>query len=195
MPLTATCQDNTRICTLDFKDAHEIRSKYSKGTLTCPFCKQLVHIRQREGYLTHFVHNSPCSTKLEHHPESIEHSLGKEVLSKHLKEQLKNYEVDVQIEYPIPEAGANGRIADVAAIYKTGYVLIYECQLAAITTDKLEQRTTDYEREGCDVIWWFGKAADTEANHNWAKSRHSVSYKLLFSEQEKIVSFPLSYKP
>jgi competence CoiA-like predicted nuclease len=191
MPLTANSQDSIRICALDFKDAHEIRSKYNKGTLTCPFCKQLIHPRQREGYLTHFVHKSrQCSTKLEHHPESIEHLLGKEILSKHIKEQVKEYEVEVQIEYPIPEAGENGRIADVAAIYKTGYILIYECQLAAITTNKLEQRTIDYEKEGCEVIWWFGKAADTEVNHKWAKSRNSVSYKLLFSEREKIVNFP-----
>jgi competence CoiA-like predicted nuclease len=188
MPLTANCQDNIRICTLDFKDAHEIKSKYNKGSLTCPFCKQIVHPRAREGYVPHFVHNSVCPTKLEHHPESREHLLGKEALFKHLKEQVKNYEVEVQIEYPLPEAGEHGRIADVAAIYKTGYVLIYECQLAAITTDKLEQRTIDYEREGCEVIWWFGKAADTEANRNWAKSRYSVSYQLLFSEHKTVVS-------
>jgi competence CoiA-like predicted nuclease len=190
MPLTANCEDNKRICALDFKDAHEIRAKYNQDTLTCPFCNIFVHPRQREGYLTHFVHKSLCSTKLAYHPESPEHLLGKEVLFKHLKEQVKEYDVEVQIEYPIPEAGENGRIADVAAIYKTGYVLIYECQLSAITTDKLEQRTIDYEKEGCEVVWWFGKSADTEANRNWARSRYSVSYQLLFSERNRIISLP-----
>lgn len=188
MPLTANCLENNRICSLDFENAHEIRLKYNKGSLTCPFCQQIVHPRQRENYIVHFVHNSQCPTTLEHHPESIEHLLGKAALAKHLKKQVEKYDVEVCLEYPIPEAGKNGRIADVAAIYKTGYVLIYECQLASITTEKLEQRTMDYEKEGCEVIWWLGKGADTEANHNWAKSRHSISYRLLFEEREKVIT-------
>lgn len=114
--------------------------------------------------------------------------MGKVVLAKYLEKQTRKYGAQIVIEYPIPQIGEHGRIADVAALYPNGYVLIYECQLASITTNELERRTNDYEEAGFDVEWWFGKAADIPANNNWAMSKYSATQKLQFHEHSESIS-------
>ena len=190
MPLTAKDASGNRVYSIDFDSAHEIRDTYKSGSLQCRFCDETVFPRQRGNSIVHFFHKRKCSTQLEHHPESIEHLMGKAALADHLGKQTRKYNTQIVIEYPIPQVGEHGRIADVAALYPNGYVLIYECQLASITTNELERRTNDYEEAGFDIEWWFGKAADIQANNNWAMSKYSATQKLQFHQHSE--SFSLS---
>ena len=185
MPLVAKNQNGERVCSLDFKSANEIRSLYPKKSLSCPFCESLMFPREQRGSIVHFYHYRQCTSQIQHHPESREHFAGKQLLADVLRKETEGLNVEILVEYPIPKAGLHGRIADVAAIFPTGYVLIYECQLAAITIENLEQRTLDYFEEGCDVVWFFGKSADVRINHEWAKSRLYCSHKLIFSYESK----------
>jgi Competence protein len=105
-----------------------------------------------------------------YHPESLEHFAGKLALAEYLKAELSEQsDVEVIIEYPIPEAGEHGRIADVAAVFPSGWVLVYECQLAAITPELLEQRTKDYASVGADVLWFLGGKANSIPNITWCE--------------------------
>jgi competence CoiA-like predicted nuclease len=169
MPLRALyLPTNTVISASDFSSSLEIRKTYPKEAIVCPFCKtQMTPIKRRNSIL-YFRHNQKCSSSMEYHPESYQHLLGKTILAKHLKNELAGVsDVEVIVEYPIPEAGENGRIADVAAIFPTGFIIVYECQLASITTEMLEKRTKDYEKAGVDVTWFLGEKAASQSNKDW----------------------------
>jgi competence protein CoiA len=171
---------NNRIEAPSFTNGHQIRMQFPH--LKCPFCESDVFPRDRQGFLLHFVHKTGCTTTLEHHPESIEHLKGKAYLAQRLSQELKQHgSIDVFLEYVIPEAGEHGRIADVAAVFPTGYVLVYECQLASITTDQLQKRTDDYASAGADVVWWFGKAANNYTNKEWSLANFGVYLELGFN--------------
>lgn len=163
-----------RICSLDFASGHEIRDKYPLGSLTCPFCGGVVSAVDREDYVLFFRHHkSECTATLEHHPESLEHLLGKKFLAERLSLGLQktshSKNCSVEIEYPIQGAGENGRIADVALVYSNGNILIQECQLSPITTDELEQRSCDYRLAGVpDVTWFLGPRAANQSTIDWA---------------------------
>jgi competence CoiA-like predicted nuclease len=185
MPLIAYNENGERVCSLDFENANQIRTLYPHKSLYCPFCESVMSPRESKRSILHFFHCNRCTSEILRHPESKEHLLGKQILADLLRKETKGLNVDILIEYPISNAGLHGRVADVAAVFPTGYVLIYECQLASITTENLEERTLDYEAEGCDVIWFFGKSADVPRNHEWAKSRFYCSHKLVFSYESR----------
>lgn len=158
--LTGVDQEGKRIVAARFESAHEIRLKYAFGSLQCPFCKQSIFPRERQGFVLHFVHQHSCTSTIPHHPESPEHEEAKLKVAKFLKQQIKDESeeiVDVEVEYHLPRCGEHGRIADVALVYSNGNLLIAECQLSRITTNELEQRTRDYHAIGADVLWFLGK--------------------------------------
>lgn len=171
MGLIAIAEEK-RISSLSFTSGHEIRCKYPLGSLTCPWCGGVVFPRDRMDFLLHFVHKTECTATIEHHPESLEHLLGKEFLAKRLSSELQQTplikDCSIEIEYPVFSAGKHGRVADVAAIYPSGYLLIYECQLSPITTNELEQRTHDYKTAGGDTVWFFGLESATSQVTDWA---------------------------
>ena len=70
------------------------------------------------------------------------------------------------------------RIADVAVLFPNGWRVAHECQLAAITTQELTQRTEDYLHAGVDVIWWLGKSAATPANIAWCLEQRGFVLRL-----------------
>lgn len=182
MPLTARVKDTgERISSLDFKTGHEIRLKYKKGDLISPYpdCDTIVTPRDRDGFVLHFVHATAPETSFNHHPESPEHQRGKRLIAEVFAKELEPLsDIKILFEYPI-----GNRIADVAVVYPTGWVLVGECQLAAITTDELQQRTDDYAANGCDVIWWLGGKADTITNREWTNSLFGecriINYRML----------------
>lgn len=176
------------------KSGHELRSKYPLGRLICPFCDETVFPRERKGCVLHFVHRSTCTSKLDRHPESSEHEQGKFSLAKYLKQQIQddaNTNSKIEVEYPLPECGENGRIADVALIYENGNLLICECQLSKITPHELEKRTHDYISIGADVLWFIGKDADTPENRAWLRSIFGSVGRIEFnydSEEEILIN-------
>ena len=173
MPLTALhTPSGKRLLATDFQDSSQIRKEFKRGELVCPFWKTELYGRGGISKYSalHFVHATECSTKMGYHPESVEHFAGKLALAEYLKAELSEQsDVEVIIEYPIPEAGEHGRIADVAAVFPSGWVLVYECQLAAITPELLEQRTKDYASVGADVLWFLGGKANSIPNITWCE--------------------------
>jgi competence CoiA-like predicted nuclease len=162
-----------RVKAISYDTAHAIRSKFPLGELVCPFCDQKVFVRERKGFVLHFVHSYPCTTNMERHPESPEHEQGKYELARFLNQQIKddiNQYAKIEVEYPLTECGEHGRIADVALVYDNGNLLICECQLSKITSNELEKRTLDYYTIGADVLWFLGKEADTEENQKWLRT-------------------------
>jgi competence protein CoiA len=189
MPLRALhLPTNNVILSSDFSSSREIRSLYKKEDLICPFCEIRTRMDpvQRGNSIIYFRHyKSICTSKLEHdHDESPEHLLGKTMLANYLKEELREVsDVEIIIEYPIREAGENGRIADVAAVFPTGYVIVYECQLANITAEMLEKRTKDYEEAGVEVTWFLGGKADNHANRDWCLEYFGNCYYIKFQRE------------
>lgn len=169
----------------DFSFAYEIRRLYKKEDLICPFCEERMIPVKRGNSIIYFRHYRICKSKLEHdHDESPEHLLGKKMLAQYLKEELNEVsDVEIIIEYPIREAGENGRIADVAAVFPTGYVIVYECQLANITPEMLEKRTKDYEEAGVEVTWFLGGKADNQTNRNWCLEYFGNCYYIKFQRE------------
>lgn len=181
--LVAVDREGKRIKAASFKSAHEIRVKYSLGSLQCPFCKQTVFPRKRQGFALHFVHQSPCTSQISYHPESPEHEQAKSQVAEYLKQQIKDESkgiVSIEVEYHLPNCGQHGRIADVAVVYSNGNLLIAECQLSRITLHELEQRTRDYHAIGADVLWFLGGDADTHENRTWLRSVFGAVGKLEF---------------
>jgi competence CoiA-like predicted nuclease len=161
-----------RVQASDYDTAHAIRSKFPLGELICPFCEQMVFVRDRPGFVLHFAHSHLCTSKIGYHPESEDHEQGKSELVKFLKQQIEGDSSQcarVEVEYSLVKCGEHGRVADVALVYDNGNLLICECQLAKITSNELEKRTLDYYSIGADVLWFLGKEADTPENRNWLR--------------------------
>ena len=117
--------------------------------------------------------------------ESMEHLESKKAISKWAymidpvcREDLSSFEVTVKM----PDD--RWRIIDVAFETPTGLILAHECQLSPITPDELDERTTDYQSVGIDVVWWFGYRADTPENHAWNKHRLGFTAPRLTYETE-----------
>jgi competence CoiA-like predicted nuclease len=173
-----------RIFAASHPSGHSLRSTYPLGNLICPHCDQVVFPRERQGFVLHFVHQHPCTSSIERHPESPEHEQGKAELVKYLRTQIQgdtNKTAKIEVEHRLPQCGENGRIADVALVYENGNILICECQLARITVDELERRTRDYYSIGADVIWFLGGEADTTENRTWLRSVFGAVGKLDFT--------------
>jgi competence CoiA-like predicted nuclease len=177
---------HSRIHTLSFNSRSDICRAFGQDNFICPFCYEKVFPRDRKNYILHFFHKSRCSSRsyFEYHPESLKHILGKKFIQESLKKQFCDFEVDILLEFSIPEAGKNGRIADVAVIFPAGFMMIYECQLASITSEKIEQRSKDYLSVGAQVRWLLGKSADTTANRNWCNKYLGCSYSALFKSND-----------
>ncbi len=149
--------------------------------LCCKHCEGKVSIKHGNLRAKHFFHIVPCTSTLERHPESPQHSLGKEIIGNHIKRYWKEYSnAEIKYEFPVPEVN---RIIDIAMLFPNGWIVAHELQLASITTEILEKRTNDYRDLGIDTFWWLGKSADTKANREWAIEKFgqslSIDYELL----------------
>lgn len=59
------------------------------------------------------------------------------------------------------------RIADVAFIFPSGLISVYEIQLADIGITELTDRTLDYFEAGVDVQWCFGESMFKDTTIDW----------------------------
>lgn len=167
MPLVAEFE-GSRILSFDM-DIREYRSnqKLHDG-LTCPYCGQQMFFVKRQNSIPYFKHAASCTSKLERHPESMEHLAAKMWLYHAAQAHITKYPgAKPFVEYRMPNAGENGRIADVAIVYPSGFIHIWEAQISPITTELIEKRTQDYASVGADVCWVFGHKALTSAIRDW----------------------------
>jgi competence protein CoiA len=174
MPFIALNRDTGE--RIDITKIENPRLHLKSNELICQLCEQPVIIKA--GLLTrpHFAHRSQCTTDYGSHPETIEHLQGKELVAKGLREEFAEYaQANIQYEVKVPEVK---RVVDVMANFPNGWRVAHEIQLAAITTEELQQRTEDYARAGIDVVWWLGKSADTPANQAWCTAHFGFSLSL-----------------
>ena len=144
-----------------------------KNRLVCKLCGGRVSIKHGLRIAKHFFHLSACTSDFEKHPESLEHNLGKELIAEHVKKNWEEYSsVEIVYEYQFPEIK---RIADVAMIFPSGWIVVHEIQLASITNEHLKKRTEDYNSIGIDCFWWLGKSADTTGNQAWCMDNYGYS--------------------
>jgi competence CoiA-like predicted nuclease len=130
----------------------------------CQLCEQPMIVRAALILQPHFAHRVMCPSDYGYHPESQEHRAAKRFLAQYLRETYEEY-TTAQIEFEVPIREAK-RVADILVEFPMGWRIAHEIQLASITTLQLQERTSDYVRAGIDVIWWLGKAADTETNRD-----------------------------
>jgi len=162
--------------TIDITKLENPRTQIDKSRLGCKFCSGKMSIRQGLLRARHFYHLSACTSDFARHPESAEHNIGKELIAKHVKEFWKEYsEVNIDYEYPISEIK---RIADIAMIFPSGWIVVHEIQLASITNEQLQKRTEDYNSIGIDTFWWLGKSAKTPENQKWCIEKYGYSLSL-----------------
>jgi competence CoiA-like predicted nuclease len=172
--LTAKYIDTKEI--IDITKFSNPRQEIDKKKLVCKLCDNPVSIRHGLVRAKHFYHLSTCTCDFERHPESAEHNLAKELIANHVIQYWSEYsKVQVVYEYPLSEIK---RIADIAMLFPSGWLVIHEIQLSSITSEQLQKRTNDYNSIGADVIWWLGKGADSTANRSWCVEKYGYSLSL-----------------
>ena len=172
--LTAKYRDGNDI--IDITKYVTPRKDIDKERLICKLCGGKVSIKHGLLVTKHFFHLSGCTNDFARHPESAEHNLGKELIASHVQKNWKEFSnVRVEFEYPFPEIK---RIADVAMIFPSGWIVVHEIQLASITNEHLKKRTEDYNAVGADCFWWLGKSADSPANRTWCIDNYGYSLSL-----------------
>lgn len=189
MPFVARVRETgERLDMTRLADPRRAMLAYKPGDIICQICDEPMIPRVGMVISPHFAHRprTECSKLYVSHPESPEHLLGKSQIADFAREEWAGTGVRVELEVPIPEVR---RIADVMAIWPDGRRIAYECQLAAITTRELAERTEDYLYAGVEVIWWLGNRAATDANREWVirESGHPV-LELHFATRRKTTS-------
>lgn len=173
MPLIAlNKKTNERVDISEFDEpAFQLRA----NDLACPLCESRMMVvsavKDTGGYtkrIAHFRHHriNDCIYTAYGAGESEQHRQAKLWLREQLLKE-SGFRVPVELEYHIAEVS---RIADVAQIFPTGWIVVHEIQLATITVQNLDARSRDYLVAGCDVIWYLGGKARTEANLIWAEA-------------------------
>lgn len=141
----------------------------------CQLCEADMFLKAGMIKTPHFAHKSACDTDYKTAPESPEHREAKKGLAEYLRNNYALFNPQIELELPIPEIK---RVIDVAAIFPSGQIEAHEVQLSKISLESLNERTSDYTSRGIQVVWWFGKEADTTSNRVWAE-QHFGSYNCL----------------
>lgn len=176
MPITAKLKKTGKVQTsLEIHSPSQFRLDNPRGEVVCPHCggEMVLVGGLHSNRIVHFRHVKACTSLMESHPESLRHIIGKAHLKGLLAARLSQQKIkaDVHIEYPLPYVGKSGRIADVAAMLPDMSLVVYECQLAPISVESLEQRSDDYENNGIEIVWFFGEKANTADIAQWSKRR------------------------
>lgn len=159
------------------------RADIKKDECICQLCSEPMFIKAGMVVSAHFSHRASCSSNYATKPESAEHRLAKRQIIKLLQDNYDMYkDTTIELERPIPEIK---RVADILITFSSGWRIAQEIQLSSITTGTLQERTEDYERVGIDVIWWLGKAANTETNRQWCYNAHGSYGHLQFDATVK----------
>lgn len=155
-----------------------------KEDFVCQLCDQPMIVKAgMSPRRAHFAHKVKCSSDYQSHPESVEHRFAKRFVAEGLKGTDEYRGATIHYEVPIPEVM---RVADVLAVFlKQGWRIAHEIQLSSITIEELGKRTSDYESAGIDVVWYLGKAADTETNRDWCVRNIGVCYRVSFTAKNE----------
>lgn len=165
------------------KFAHP-REDLSGFEFECRLCKIQMFIRKSPKGRFHFFHKQTCTSDYQSHPETPEHLSGKSFVAEYILPKLVEFSIfDPLFEEPLHEVK---RIADIISKFPMGWWVAHEIQLSPITSEKLEERTHDYLSAGVDVIWWFGKSADTQQNREWAVNKFGFSPFIVFEGEDVI---------
>lgn len=175
---------------IDITQLANPRQELQADQLLCQICEERMIVRQGFIIRPHFAHMRACPMPYASHPESPEHLLGKERMSQWLRQQPALAGTTVELEVPIH---ARKRIADMLVTFPQGHKLAVEIQLAAITTETLQQRTEDYLNDGIDVIWVFGREAlRSPANLAWCTRTLGGYLQLLFVDTPALANIELA---
>ncbi|MHB8908544.1 MAG: competence protein CoiA [Syntrophales bacterium] len=171
---------------VDITRLAEPRETLKGKEFQCQLCG--IKMIMRGGYSVrfHFYHYRACTTSYASNPETPEHINGKYYVAEQVLTTMKDFaDFTPQYEIPIPEVM---RVADIITEFPMGWRIAHEIQLSPITVDELDRRTSDYLRAGIDVLWWFGKSADTPANRDWAIKRNGFSLSLKYDKSNQVRS-------
>lgn len=165
MPFIARLKSTGKRVEID--DYRNPKFELSPEDLECQHedCRGAMLVKAGLTVRSHFAHrpNAPCSTRLDSHPESDAHRLGKATVREWLRHRFEatGFEnVTIELEVGIPEAR---RIADVLVTFPGGMREAHEIQLASITPQELEQRTQSYLNAGIDAFWWIGRNSQADS--------------------------------
>lgn len=101
--------------------------------------------------------------------ESEEHREGKRWIAEYYITSNPGYLLEeiLELEYLVKLPTGKWRICDVAFVFPSGEVEVFECQLSPITPEELQARSEDYRYLGFNFDWIFGKRAVTQSNIEW----------------------------
>lgn len=196
MPLVAKYLPTNERLNILHISVPDIRSKYKKDGIVCPYCESALLTVGGSIKAHHFRHKVACSA-FDVKPESREHIEAKSQIYRRLCELRDRHHKDsvrVELEYRFPEAGKNGRIADIAQIFNTGHRMAYEVQLSPIPLETLQQRHDDYFQADIEDIWFFGPKMQTLPVQTWAEEHLSCGMLTIKVDYEEPRNFdPFEY--
>jgi len=116
------------------------RGVLKPGECICQVCDTPMIVKAGLVRQHHFAHVGRCSGDYQSHPESPAHQDAKRFLAANLRKQFREYaNTSIEYEVPLPEIR---RIADLLVTFPTGWRVAHEVQLASITTEQLQERTS-----------------------------------------------------
>lgn len=180
MPFTAKDINSQQI--IDISKIDNPRDVLKRGDIVCPVCNREMIIRGGSVFRRiHFSHKINSGLKTEFceyaaysNGETQEHRDCKQFLRDNYKTFFPEWQsATALLEKYIPNTmHARNRIADVFLEFNSGWGIALEVQLAAITSEELEERTQDYEEQGINCFWWLGKNAFNQRNKEWSLNRY-----------------------
>jgi competence protein CoiA len=150
---------------VDITKLNNPRQELPGAPYICAMCEGEMFPKIGSVIAPHFAHKHKCTSTIGHHPESPEHESGKTKIAQYLRNRYAKTGEVVDIEVILPLAN---RRADIMVTGSNGqWRTAHEVQLSPITPAELEERTTDYAKEGVEIVWWLGGKANTDENRNW----------------------------
>lgn len=173
---------------VDITEYRTPKKDFADCAIKCQACGTPMIVKHTIMVQAHFAHIAgeirDCAYEHEGGGESEEHKYSKLEVMKRLRHH--GAYVGSTIEQEVILKPIN-RIADIMVTWPDGTGEIHEIQLSSITTDKLEQRTSDYQKLGYDVTWWLGKNANTRTNQEWTKENFNYTATLDITTQYQTV--------
>lgn len=166
MTLTARLRSTGEV--ISILDYEYPRLEIAADDPLCPHCGQSLTIRHGQVRTRHFAHrpHQVCPFESWHEPESEQHIVFKQKVREYLETSPLWRGVTCAFEVKVEEAN---RIADVMAVFATGWRVAHECQVSAITLEELRARTQAYWDAGLDVMWWF-ESGLLERSGEWLRT-------------------------
>lgn len=130
-------------CILNNKRVYAWTVDDREADYRCPGCGAPVRLRRGNINIPHFAH--VFEDKCSYGRGISEHHL---IVQKEIVEALSKEGIECKLEYK----GIENRRADVFTNYK-GNKIVFEVQHSRIEPQAILERTQDYNRAGCSIIW------------------------------------------